>query len=311
MRAPLLLRPMLAVALCAVLAACSNSGTAFNPPGGSHTFKHMYLSNYTSGEVYVYNLPVTSSSTPAATVSAGTDPGELFVDSSGRLFVPQFSNTVPEVLVYNLPLTASSTPAFTLSTSQDAPESVAQDSSGNIYVADTNSGGYIDIYHAPVNGAASPSATISNNAVGSTGLEYPYDIAIAPNGDLYASDTSDINQFTPPFNSASVPSASASPNTNNYGLRVDSSNRVFVANASGNGYVSVYTQPFTNASTPAFNISVSSGTRLLGMAFDASGNLWTVNGSGVVWEIAAPITSSSTATQVLTVSDAYGIVFGP
>jgi hypothetical protein len=308
-RLPIVVLSLLGFAF--VLAGCQSTGTAFNPPGGVTTFKHMYLSNdAVSGEIFVYGLPVTAASTPVATVSAGTNPGELFVDSSGRLFVPQFSSTVPEVLVYNLPLTASSTPAFTLSTSQDAPESVAQDSSGNIYVADTDSGGYIDIYHGPVNGAASPSATISNNAVGNSGLKDPYDIAIAPNGDLYASDFDDINQFTPPFTAASVPSASAAPNQDNYGLRVDSNNRVFVANASADGILNVYTQPFTNASTPAFNISVS-GTYLYGMAFDGSGNLWTVDDNGVVWEIKAPITSSSTATQILTGTTGYGIVFGP
>ena len=296
------------VALMLLLTACTSTNDI--PNVHLLTFKHMYVSNDSgSGVIYVYNLPVTSSSTPVATVSAGSDdPRELFVDSSGRLFVPELNSST--VQVYSLPLTASSTPAFNLTTSQPEPESVAQDAAGNIYVADIRSGGYIDVFHGPVNGAASPSATISNNAVGSTGLEYPYGIAIAPNGDLYASDTDDINQFTPPFTAASVPSASAAPNQDNYGLRVDSNNRVFVANASADGILNVYTQPFTNASTPAFNISVS-GTYLYGMAFDGSGNLWTVDDNGVVWEIKAPITSSSTATQILTGTTGYGIVFGP
>jgi hypothetical protein len=270
----------------------------------------MYISsNNTSGLIYVYNLPVTSSSTPSATVTVGANPRELFVDSSGRLFVPL--NGVTTVRVYNLPLTATSTPAFNLTTSQAAPESVAQDAAGNIYVADINPVGYIDIYDGPVNGAASPSTTISNNGVGASGLEYPYGIAIAPNGDLYASDSSDVNQFTPPFTASSVPSASAVPNDDNYGLRIDSNNRVFVANASGDGHVSVYTQPFTNSSLPAFNLNVSASA-ILGLAFDGSGNLWVVVAGGAVWEINSPITSSSTATQILTgISSGYGIVFGP
>jgi streptogramin lyase len=181
---------------------------------------------------------------------------------------------------------------------------------GNIYVADVDAGGYVDIYDAPVDAAASPSTTISNNSIGASGLVYPYGIALGPNGDLYASDYEDINQFTPPFTSSSVPSASVTPNDDNYGVRVDSSGRIFVANASGDGIVNVYTEPLTNASTPTFNLSVSS-THILGLAFDGSGNLWAVDGNGAVWEVAAPITSSSTATQVLTGTNAYGITFGP
>jgi streptogramin lyase len=296
------------VALIA-LAGCKSSGTAYNPPSGisSLGIHHMYLSD-DSSHIYMYDLPLTSSSTPVVTLTVASGPAELFVDAQGRLFVPL--NGVTSALAYKLPLTASSTPAFTLTTSQGRPEDATEDSSGNVYVSDTDAGGYIDIYNHPVNANASPSATMTNNGVGNSGLKYPYGISIGPNGDLYASDDDDINQFTPPFSASSAPSASASPNTDNYGLVTDPNNRVLVANASANGYVSVYMQPFTNASTPAFNIDVSA-TYLDGMAFDGSGNLWTIDAGGVIWEIKTPITSSSTATQVLTGTSGYGIAFGP
>lgn len=307
-RLPILVLSLLGFAF--VLAGCQSTGRAFNPPGGVTTFKHMYVSNDDNpGVIYVYTLPVTAASTPVASVTVGEFPGMLFVDARGRLFVPEFYSATT-VQVFSLPLTAASTPLFDLTTSQDDPNAVTEDASGNVYVADEDSGGYIDIYNGPVTGAASPSSTISNNAVGTSGLKYPYDIAIAPNGDLYASDTSDINQFTPPFTAASVPSASVTPNQDNYGLRVDSSNRVFVANASADGIVNVFTQPITNSSTPAFNLSVS-GTYVKGLAFDGSGNLWAVDGNNALWEVKAPITSSSTATKILTLTEGYGIAFGP
>jgi hypothetical protein len=295
-------------------AGCTSNGSAFNPPGGSHlTFKHMYISDDSSpGHVYVYDLPVTSSSSPVATVAVGIDPAMLFVDAKGRLFVPEFTDTSTTVQVFKTPLTAASSPAFDLTTSQTDPGAVAEDAAGNVYVADVDSGGYIDAYHGPVNGAASPSYTISNNGVGNSGLEDPYDIAVAPNGDIYASDTKDINQFTPPFSSASTPSSSVTPNQDNYGLRVDTQGRVFVADATADGEIDVYTQPFPASGNGlrSFAINVST-TYVLGMAFDGSGNLWTVDGNGVLWEIKAPITSSSTAQQVLTVTNGYGIAFGP
>lgn len=301
---------VLVTALACALAGCKSTGIAYNPPGGALVFHHMYVSNAKDpGYVYVYRLPVTSSSTPTATVSVGPYPGELFVDSKGRLYVPEFSGDTT-VQVYDLPLTASSSPVFNLTTSQETPESVAEDTAGNIYVSDTEPGGYIDVYDGPVNASASPSFTISNNSVGTTGLVLPFDIAIGPNGDLYASDQEDVNQFTPPFSTASTPSASVTPNDDNYGLRVDSSGRIFVANATGDGDIDVYASPLTNSSSPTLTFDVSSAP-IKGLAFDGSGNLWAVDQNGALWKIPAPITLSSHATQVLTLPAGYGIVFGP
>jgi hypothetical protein len=309
-------RLILAVAACCTLlfaAGCTSNGAAFNPPGGSHlTFKHMYISDLLSpGHIYIYDLPVTSSSTAAATLTTSVaKPAMLFVDAKGRLFVGTFSGTT--VPVYKLPLTASSTALFDLTASQSYPGAVAEDAAGNVYVADVQFGGYIDVYDGPVNGAASPSYTISNNGVGPSGLEFPLDIAIAPNGDLYATDAQDVNQFTPPFSSASTPTASVTPNQNNYGLRVDTQGRVFVANATTNGTIDVYTQPFPASGNGLRSFGINVSTRdLYGMAFDGNGNLWTVDGNGVLWEIKAPITASSSAQQVLTGTHGYGIAFGP
>lgn len=293
----------------ATVSGCTSSGTAYNPPGRSTlAYHHLYVTNQTNA-VDVYDLPITSSSTPAAIVSVSSDPAMVFVDAKGRLFVGHFGSTTVEV--FKTPLTSSSTPAFTLTSSNDSPDDIAEDASGNVYTCDTDTGGYIDIFDGPVDGNASPSATISNNGVGTSGLEHPYGCAVAANGDFYASDTSDINQYTPPFTSSSVPSASVAPNDDNYGLRVDSQNRVFVADATGNGVVDVYTQPVTNSSTPAFALTFHSGTAVFGIAFDGSGNLWAIDSDNNLWEVTAPITASSTPTQVLTGLVGYGIAFGP
>ncbi len=311
-----------ALALATTLATtgCKSSGTAFNPPGGlgALAIKHMYLSMLGGGATVIeaFTVPVTATSTPSVTLSA-QNPGFLFVDSRGRLYVPDFGrdNTV---YVYDLPLTDSSTPAFSLTTSETYPEATAEDASGNIYVSDQHAdvsaaaySGYVDVYDGPVSASASPSYTIPNN-VGAGGLASPADIAFGPNGDLYTSDEEDVDQFSPPFSTSSVPSAGVTPNGNNFGLRVDSKGRVFVANATSDGVVNVYASPLTNSSTPTFGITFSAGTIVLGLAFDGSGSLWAVDADGNVWKVAEPITASSTPTMILTgVSDVYGIAFGP
>ena len=254
-----LLASVAALAIAGLLAGCKSTGLAYNPPHGtSSTYHHMYLSNAgIPGEIFVYKLPITPSSTPTATVIVGERPAMLFVDASGRLFVGHFEPTPTSVEAFSLPLTSSSTPAFTLTSSSDNPDDVAEDASGNVYLADENSGGYIDIYNGPVTSSRGPDTTISNNGVGTSGLAYPFGIAIAPNGDLYASDEDDINQFTSPFTSSSVPSASVTPNLDNYGLRVDSRGRIFVANASADGVINVYASPLTNSSSPSFNLNIT------------------------------------------------------
>ena len=271
---------------------------------------HLYLSSDNGSTVAAYSLPITSSSAPAFTVTfgAGIEQTELYADSRCRLFVPV--TDTESVDVYSLPLKPSSSPAFALTTSQPLPKSVAEDAGGNVYVGDADAGGYIDVYNGQVTSARAPSATISNNGIGADGLVQPYGIAVAPNGDLYASDASAVDQFMPPFTAASAPSATVTPNHNNYDLVVDGTGRIFVGNQSGNGMLDVFTQPFTSSSAAAFSIDVSS-TYLFGMAFDGSGNLWIVDENGAIWKILHPITASSTATQVLTGTTGYGIAFGP
>lgn len=302
------------VALVLLLAGCTSSGTAFNPPGGGvRPLKHMYLS-LDSGSLQIYNVPVTSSSTPSGTITGLGNPRELFVDGKGRLFVPLDAGSGQTVNVYSSPVTSASAPAFVLTTIGTAIEDTTEDAAGNVYeTADVSSTCCIDVFTGPVNSAATASFEINSNAVTPNGLGDPYGLAFDSSGtNLYVSSTRSILKYAPPITSASTPAANVTPNQDNYGLAVDSSNRIFVADATVDDTIDVYTQPFTNASTRAFGLQVTPAGVVYGMAFDGSGNLWVVQSGGTVWEIKAPITASSTPVQVLTgVTSAYGIAFGP
>lgn len=294
------------ILLCAVgFAGCRSSGTAFNPPSGiGSSFKHLYIWSGTSIEIY--NTPVTSSSTPTGAYPGvgGGDGLGLFVDSHQRLFVPLDLSPGTVVDAFTLPLTPSSTPAFTLTTAHGGVVQAAEDATGNVYVSTCD--GDIDVFNGPVDSTrASPSYSFA------TPTSCPWGVAIAPNGDLYDEPENSTDQYTPPFSAASTPSAEVPTTHGNWGVTIDSNNRVFAADESAEGTVDVFTQPFTSVSTPAFTITVNSSKSVEYTAFDGSGNLWVIDGGGTLWKIAAPITSSSTATQVLTgITGPAGIAFG-
>jgi hypothetical protein len=282
----------------------------------------MYLSvgsiSVGSSKIYVYDAPVTSSSTTAQTLAfpAPELAQQLFVDARGRLFVPLWNcpstgcNGGNTIDVYDSPITSSSTPVFTLTTSDSEPEDVAEDGNGSVYVT-TDGNCCVDVFSGPVTSSEGTSFKMSYNG----SYTAPQSLAFDSNGKFYV-DGSSIAEYTPPFSSSSDPAVVVASNgASDGGLAVDSSNRVFIANASGEGQISVYTQPFTSSSTPAFTLRVNSSTFLAGIAFDGKGDLWAVDWSGNVYEIGTPITSASAPSRVLTVNDsdgiAYGIAFGP
>jgi hypothetical protein len=291
------------------LASCTSKSTS--PPVPTPApLTHMYLSlQIVAGSLQIYNVPVTAASTPSGTITPLNDPAELFIDKAGRLFVPIGGGTT--VQAYASPVTSASTPAFTLTTLHAAPESVTEDSAGNVYVGVLNTNMCcIDIFPGPVSANATAGSEITANGVTPNGLGYPYGMGFDTSGNMYVSSTTSTIKYTPPINSASVPAANVLPNQDNYGLLVDATGRVFVANATVDGTIDVFTQPFQNGSTRSFGINVV-GTYIQGTAFDGLGNLWCVDSTGAIWEILAPISATSTATKILTVAKAYGIAFGP
>ncbi|HEV2907658.1 MAG TPA: hypothetical protein VGX02_00200 [Candidatus Eremiobacteraceae bacterium] len=292
---------------------CSAKSTS-PPVPTSPPLTHMYLSlDVTAGSVQIYNTPVTAASVPTGTITPIADPAELFVDKTGRLFVPNGGGN-STVKVYTSPITGASTPAFTLTTLHTDPEDTTEDASGNVYVGVLNSNMCcIDIFPGPVNASASAGSEITANAVAPNGLGYPFGMGFDTSGNMYVSSTTSTIKYTPPISSASVPAANVLPNQDNYGLVLDASNNVYVANATTDGTIDVFTQPFQNGSARAFGLLVipTATGYVEGMALDGSGNLWAVDDIGGVWEFTAPITSASVPTKILTVVNAYGIAFGP
>ncbi len=299
------------------LAACTGgssshggNGPVPGPPAGG---SHMYISSIANpnGNIFVYTLPVTSSSTPAATVTTIGGPLELYVDKAGRLWVPFIGSHL--IWAFNTPLTSASTPSMILQTISQDPYGVTEDSNGNIFVALAQTNCCIDIFPAPVSGGQTASTEITWNSVSPHGLSFANAIATDSSNNIYVSSQTSIIQMQPPLTAASKPAQNVpAPLGLRYDIILDGNNNVYALNGSSQGAVDVYHQPFTSASTPAFSIKLSGVAYIEGEAFDPSGNLWLTEPGNNVWEISAPITSSSVPQKILTnVPGPYGIAFGP
>ncbi|MBV8082744.1 MAG: hypothetical protein JOY86_07205 [Candidatus Eremiobacteraeota bacterium] len=302
-------------ALVLQLTACTTgSGTNHNNPGvpgvPSGGAAHMYISSIANpnGAIFVYTLPITTSSTPVATLTTIGGPTNLFIDKNGRLFVPFLSNNV--IWVYNTPLSAASTPAMILNTISSGPYGVTEDANGDVFANIPLTNCCIDIFPAPVSSGQTAAAEITSNSVSPNGLSFPYGIAADSSNNVYTASNTSIIQLQPPLSAASkpvanVPAAKASLKA----IAIDGSNDVYVAVDTA---IAIYHQPFMSTSTPAFSITIPGIPYVQGMGFDAKGDLWVTEPGNNVWEIAAPITASSTPQKILTgVPGPWGIAFGP
>lgn len=246
-------------------AGCSSSTT---PPPPA-TVQHLYVTdNSAPSSVFVFNLPLTASSTPAVTLlTTGNGAGNPCFDNAGHIYVPMATDH--KVQVFTLPLTATSTPAFTLSVTSTA-EDCHFDPSGNLYVAESALN-EDEVFKAPV----TASSTV-NSALFSAALSIPWGVWTDTSGNVFTSSSLKAAlEFTAfPGN---VPTADFGPGSSDvFGIAVGPTGSLYIANATSAGVIDVYDPPFSNASTK--NAAKTITTSLTGyvsyMAFDASGNLY-------------------------------------
>jgi sugar lactone lactonase YvrE len=241
-------------------------------------------------------------------------PTGIAVDSSGNLFIADtFNNRVREVaastgfintVAGNGIATFSGDGGPATSASLSGPIGVAVDSSGNLFIADTNNQRIREVAAGVINTVAGNGiATFSGDGgpATSASLLYPYGVAVDASGNLFIADTDNerirevaagvINTVagngTAGFGGDSGPATSASLNYP-YGLAVDASGNLFIADTSNNfirevaastGIINTVagngTQLFGGDGSPATSASLNSPEEL---TLDGSGNLFISDG---------------------------------
>ncbi len=311
---------------------------------------NIYVTDSGATSVFVY--PPLGSSTgpldevPNATIS-GSDTGLLYpqgiaLNSSGNIYVGDWY--AASVFVYpggsngNV-APSSATISTTMTTALGSPEGVALDSSGNIYAADCpacygeSGSASVMVYPAGSNGNAAPSATISGD---STGLNYPYGIAVDSSGNVYLADEGTIGQdggsippsvFVYPAGShGDVAPTAQITGTNTgldtpFGIAVDSSGNIYVADdgdesCDGTESVYVYSAGSTGDAAPIATIG-GSNTALCypsGIALDSSGNIYVADIEATSVFVYPPLGSSTgplNEAPIATISGSSTGLFDP
>jgi hypothetical protein len=254
------------------VAGCSSSSTP-TPPA---TVQHLYVTDLgTTGSVYVFNLPLTASSTPAVTLvtTANGTANPCFDNAGSHIYVPMAGNDT--VQVFALPLTTTSTPAFTLTVSS-SPEDCHFDGSGNLYVPEPFAG-KIEVFKAPVMSGSAVNSTITSAA-----LAGPWGVWTDAAGDVFSSTSSHAAVEYSAFPANAQTAAFGPASSDQFGLALGPTGSLYAANATSAGVIDVYDPPFLNASAKnaAKTITTSLTNYVSYMAFDAAGNLYVGGKSG-------------------------------
>ncbi|HEX3659782.1 MAG TPA: hypothetical protein VHV55_28615 [Pirellulales bacterium] len=239
---------------------------------GTITLRGADVNIDTSSNPAVVGATRSLATTASVTLTGLGYPAALAFDSSGNLYVANYSSsgTVSEFAP------GATTPSATL-TGLTYPAALAFDSSGNLYVANYTIGTVSEF--AP--GATTPSATL-------TGVVDPVALAFDSSGNLYV-DNNDfsgtVSEFAP---GATTPSATLTGLGDPRALAFDSSGNLYVADGGG----STVSEYAPGASTPSATLTGLSSPEAL--AFDSSGNLYVANYSnGTVSEFAPGATTPS------------------
>ena len=216
-----------------------------------------------------------------------TDAPQLGLDSSGNVFVADYiNNQVKEILASGGYVTVNSLASGNFTN----PGDVKVDSSGNVFVIDNNNNPDNSLNNNEVKEilAAGGYTTVVTLATGYTGFNYPQNLALDANGNVFVADSSnnlvkEILKSGGYTTVITVPTAAGTFNTPE-GLVVDSSGNIFVADYTNNAVKEIVAGWTVTSLTSSPNPSTSTQS----VTFTA-----TVNSTSTVSEGTVTFTSDS------------------
>ena len=243
------------------------------PPATPTPPTYLYLSQGS-----IYTLPLSNASAAVRTFSA-TGLGMAF-DAAQRLFVANPADGT--VSVFNHPIGSGATPSFVLSTGLAGAYDVAVDSAGDLFVTGHTlhhfcffhfCGSFpqntIKVFTAPVSSSSTASATYAG-----ADFRRMQGAAVDSSGNLWASDSVSLYEFTPPVTGTSAPALSIAEA--GIGIRFDNAGNMYVCTANG---VDVFAPPFGNSMSKAYTINAPAASYV---AFDQLNNAYVTTTNGTV-----------------------------
>ena len=232
--------------------------------------QHAYVTQNTPQQtnVLIYNVPLTASAQPIATLTVSKVGTSSSADcaGAGALFVMDGSGST---YAYTLPITSSPQPSFTLANNGVA---CALDASGNLYVTAVEGNGMFstdtfEVYAAPVNASSSATEIIQDPA---TALPW-MGVTTDPTGDAFMDGpNSRITEFSSRA-SGNKQLASFGPAQGSFGMAAGPDGNLYVAfSLSGESEIDVYNP---NSGLKTKTIAIEKGLFPLYIAFDASSNM--------------------------------------
>ena len=211
----------------------------------------LFVTNFGSDTVQVFNAPIATGAIPAFTLSTPALQAEdAAFDPSGNLFVTGLGN----IAEFASPITGASTVNFSI-TNVDTARGIVFDSSGNLW---SNGGAHINEYTTPLSGASTPALQFA-------GTGNSHGIAFSAAGSIFAAGHNGVDVYNPPFSVASTPAFTIpiAPAFAVSYLKFDASGNLY---ATANGSVLVFVPPFSGASTAAVTVPLPGGPGIPGIA---------------------------------------------
>jgi sugar lactone lactonase YvrE len=197
-----------------------------------------------------------------------TDPTSAVADPAGDVFVADPGAG----MVFEFP--AGAAPPVAVGSGLVSPDGVAFDANGNLFIADDGAPDVVEISNTGVTGAfvAGTQTTVipSSTNFGGTVLANASALAVGPNGTLYISDTANkrVVFWNPIVGQSGVTLATAANSiASPYGLAVDSSSNLYVADSTLNK-VLIFSPAGAISTVAPPNV-----TQADGVAVDASGSV--------------------------------------